>query len=166
MGNIRQIKPRTFGIGKCETCGKEFIKTAGNQRFCSLACRDVTYESYWESINAVVSDCDVPGSRRCKVCGKLFELKCRGSKALYCSDECRKIAAKQRYDEQKKHRCYRTIEKQKKEPKTPQSQPQPKDGFTWEEIRAVLGEYKISSYQKAVEILKKRKREKERGREE
>lgn len=40
--------------------------------------------------------------------------------------------------------------------------PEPeKDGFTWDDVRVVLGEYQISSYSTAIKILKERQKQNE-----
>lgn len=136
---------------------------AGNQRFCGEECREASYEGSSRIVESAILaaeglDQDPPGFRRCATCGKLFRLKYKNSRALYCSDECRETAAKLRYQARKYRRRMARPTKPEKQPAPP---PREKDGITWDEIRAVLKEFGISSYEKALQIAKQRKEEAE-----
>lgn len=161
----RDYNKRSYGTGICEVCGKEFDRRTGNQRYCGLECQQIAYERSCmiaeSALSSVLgSDAESGEWQKCKTCGKMFKLKSRYSRALYCCDDCRKKAAKQRAEESKR-KYERRMKRTHKVPKDPAPPPRQKDGFTWDEIRGVLGEYKINSYQKAVEILQQRKAEKE-----
>ena len=63
----------------CEYCGKEFILTNGNQKFCSYACKEEKHKERMR-MNYI-------GKRepKCIVCGKELPK----FKSKYCSDKCR-----------------------------------------------------------------------------
>ena len=75
---------------KCEFCGKEFIAHRIDSRFCSISCRDKQH--YRKN--------HVPKNKEtylkaCKLCGKEFQSIANpgsGSRAKYCSPECRRAA--------------------------------------------------------------------------
>lgn len=138
----------------CEQCGKGFVRTNGNQRFCSLKCR--------QAFNNGIArkDLDIEGSGEwaiCHWCGAYFQRKPK-TRQTYCSPECKADADKRNKGlrKWKAHRKKNGLAEGEKPPKV-----EKKDGFTWDEISAVLGEFGISSYGRAVEILEQRKKEAE-----
>ena len=74
---------------KCAHCGKVF-EAKGKRAYCSDKCRDAAY-TY--RLNAERKKPEI--AVKCKQCGKEFET--RYPHALYCSDECRKVAKLEEY---------------------------------------------------------------------
>lgn len=61
---------------KCEYCGNEFKRKSPNQKFCSANCR----EKARRQIEIV--------KRKCKNCGKEFEVNSTNGMKQYCSKHC------------------------------------------------------------------------------
>lgn len=73
----------------CECCGKSFIASRCDKRYCSKKCKDVGYKRS-KGQNSRIE----PRRVICKVCGKEFETF-NGTKST-CSEECSKELIKQR----------------------------------------------------------------------
>ena len=84
----------------CERCGKEYIRTAGQQKYCKdcvpVINREMTRE-YQRAFRARNRKA-VPATRICVVCGKEFPQK---ANMLTCSEECRKARIRQKVEERK-----------------------------------------------------------------
>lgn len=95
------------------------------------------------------SDRKGAGYRWCHCCGREFWSDYPFER--YCSPECRaEISRKQKRNARAAKRKARQEQEQKK--KNP-------DSISWDEIRAVLGELGIASYQKAIEVIEQRRKE-------
>lgn len=67
---------------KCNYCGKEFKRTTGNQKFCSITCRKYSYRI------STASQKPKPIIHKiCIECGKSFTAS--RSTAEYCSSACK-----------------------------------------------------------------------------
>lgn len=143
---------RNLGEAECPYCGKTFIKQGYTQIFCSKECQIANYKK-----KRGVADGDTWAI--CHWCGEYFK-RVRGTRRIYCCAKCAidSASAKAKGKVWKEHTKKVAIPKKRRK-KTKQET----DGFTWDDIRQVFGEYGISSYHKAVEILKQRKKEKESG---
>lgn len=135
-----------YGKARCQHCGEWFKRMSGNQIFCSKECQAGAQRATRDRVDAKIYE----GGEwiECAYCGEWFK-RAYKSRRLYCCEECEDDAKNERYREflggKRKGRGRRA----KKDTTG-------KDGFTWAQISAVLGEFKISSYNKAVEILTRR----------
>lgn len=135
-----------YGKGICPHCGKEFERKSGSHIFCSEECWKGNQRAVRDRVDAELYRGGEDAC--CKWCGKWFKRPYK-SKKYYCSNEC-KYKAMTASEEEKRRR--------RRKPKKV-SKAGIKDGFTWDDIRQVLGEYGISSYHKAVRVLEERRRE-------
>ena len=146
------VPKKGYGIARCLYCGEPFERTGAANYYCSRECRDAAYAETCAMVDAVLEESKadlVDGWKPCAMCGRLFMPEAAQQK--YCSNACRdeaKRASKERHLNRRKH--------PKKKPKTVEAE---KDGFTWADIRAVFAETGITSYAKALEILKARQKE-------
>lgn len=63
----------------CRQCGKVFVTTNHNQKYCSVECRDKAYkEKPYKPLGTRVFECEF--------CGDLFE---SDTKRRFCTPECR-----------------------------------------------------------------------------
>lgn len=66
-------------LATCEHCGKEFVTTNHNQKYCSVECRQKAYkEKPYKPLGTRVFECEF--------CGELFEADI---KRKFCTPECR-----------------------------------------------------------------------------
>ena len=66
----------------CGQCGKVFVTTNHNQKYCSVECRDKAYkEKPYKPLGTRVFECEF--------CGELFEAD---AKRRFCTPECRRKA--------------------------------------------------------------------------
>lgn len=94
-------------IDRCQRCGQEYTVEGGLQKYCKACSAVATRDSIREHKRAYAAarraDPDqaeairqakriLPSQRTCKRCGKAFEARTR---ADYCSDVCRKEAARE-----------------------------------------------------------------------
>lgn len=97
MGAVRRLG----SADRCAHCGKEYVVTGGNQRYCPqcgpllLAEHDrVTsiayYHEHKDAINPVRNERRRIGLKTCKECGKGFNPG--GTRRLYCTPECKRKA--------------------------------------------------------------------------
>ena len=140
-----------YGYARCLYCGEVFERTGAAQNYCSKECVDAAYAESCDVVDRALRECQsdtVDGWKVCAICGRFFKPEVEQQK--YCSNACRdeaKRASKERHLNRRKH--------PKKKPKTVEAE---KDGFTWADIRKVFAETGITSYAKAVEILKERRK--------
>ena len=71
---------QTYGIAKCECCGKEFEKKTKSQKFCSNACKSKSRRDH--KIDNVI--------KICECCGEEFTAN-KYSKIIFCSRTCKNI---------------------------------------------------------------------------
>lgn len=142
-----------YGTAICPVCKKEFQKKSANHMYCSETCKKKSYYNTAALVDSVIhGDGDWI---ECAYCGRFF-LRPYKSKTLYCSEDC-KIEARMQYDTDQRFLRRMKGVKIRKESTTPSKARRKKDGFTWDDIRAVFGEFGISSYQKALNILERRR---------
>lgn len=134
-----------FGKGICAHCGKEFDKKSGVHIYCSDDCRRGDQRKIRDRVDAKIHE---GGEDVCCLwCGKWFKRPYK-SRKQYCRPECQ-------------YKAMTATEKEKRAKRRPRrsAKVEVRDGFTWDEIRAVFSEYGISSYHKALEILAQRRNE-------
>lgn len=105
MNNIAAISTDSK-ICFCHVCGKEMVKMAVNQLYCSDECRKIKYKYVCKCVvcgdefksasnsSKYCTPCvhQILQNSKCEVCGKSFVATTLSSK--YCGDECRKKAYK------------------------------------------------------------------------
>lgn len=134
-----------FGKGICAHCGKVFERKRGGQVYCSVECRKGDLRAIRDRVDAKLYEGGEDAV--CLWCGEWFKRPYK-SRKQYCSVACKQKDITARENGKRKKRG-----RPPKEAKT-----EHKDGFTWDDIRGVLAEYKISSYHKAIAILEQKKR--------
>ena len=75
-------------IKECKFCGKEFLATTSNQKYCSYTCSAQmrSIQMRFSKQNQGVSAGAVGSTRECPLCGRKFKVKSKNQK--YCSAEC------------------------------------------------------------------------------
>ena len=71
---------------KCSICGREFIQTHGNQKYCSEECRIEAKQLLDQQYYSLKRESEEPILAECEYCHDLF-IKQHGNQK-YCSDEC------------------------------------------------------------------------------
>ena len=98
----------TYDPVKCAICGKEFMPSSYNMKYCSDECRDVAHGKYRAAayakrkeklVAARAAHTDTKtthllpdgtwSERECAACGKMFKPTSNNNK--YCSEECAKV---------------------------------------------------------------------------
>ena len=156
----------SLGMVICPECGKEFLRKNMMQVFCCESCRD---KSFLRGCEIVEFDPEKEPQKtftytQCVICGRYFKPFAKRSNQRYCSEACKREGKRRTSQKHNRHEQIRKARereeaKQKKQNACPPRKPE-KDGFTWDDVRAVLKEFQISSYHKAIAILEQRKKEK------
>ena len=71
---------------KCSICGREFIQTHGNQKYCSDSCRTEAKKLLDQQYYTEKQENEEPILAECEYCKHIF-LKTHGNQK-YCSTEC------------------------------------------------------------------------------
>ena len=82
------------GMRKCSYCGKEFLATTGNRKYCSKECQtkaqiERQMAAYWKK-----KEKKEPAAKKCAFCGGEFISK--NERRVYCCEECTKKAQKKK----------------------------------------------------------------------
>lgn len=82
------------GMRKCSYCGKEFLATTGNRKYCSKECQtkaqiERQMAAYWKK-----KEKKEPAAKKCAFCGGEFMPK--NERRVYCCEECTKKAQKKK----------------------------------------------------------------------
>lgn len=113
--NIRKKKGDYRKLGssdKCERCGKEYVVEAGLQRFCKDCQKPHAiehdrktsiefYKNNKDDINPQRNTRRRIGAKQCAWCGKKFQSSTR---AVTCSDECKRQHVNKMYRERYKNK--------------------------------------------------------------
>lgn len=94
---MRGGKPWTPPVKVCPVCGKQFAATSNRQVYCSDECAHKAYtgEKIVKTTPSGFKYVSTAPTRpiKCEICGKSFVP--RTKKGKYCSEECRKEAARE-----------------------------------------------------------------------
>ena len=147
------VPKKGYGIARCLYCGEPFERTGAANYYCCKECRDAAYAETSAVVDAALKECKsetVDGWKPCVICGLLFRPEFEQQK--YCSNACRSEGKKRSAENRAK------IKRQGRAKKPAKAPEEKKDGFAWADIRKVFAETGITSYAKAVEILKERRK--------
>lgn len=79
---------------KCETCGKVFVTTKKQQKYCSSSCRYLSEKERMRKRSTMLRPMLFePKIAKCRYCGKRFTTSYKGNKD-FCSEECRQNQVK------------------------------------------------------------------------
>lgn len=120
LGGGRNVSTRKLEALKCASCGKVFVQRHGNQKYCSVSCRQkpqvyTQYTHTCRSCNTIFKskykdslfcsrECgDMQTVIKCRQCNKPIQVACRDIYRIkYCSFQCRKTAKKEQDKRAKK----------------------------------------------------------------
>lgn len=82
------------GMRKCYYCGKEFLATTGNRKYCSKECQTKAQIERQMAAYRKKKEKKEPAAKKCAFCGGEFMPK--NERRVYCCEECTKKAQKKK----------------------------------------------------------------------